>query len=167
MRYLVLDALNLIYAQPEMRKLLKENHLAALERFLSRVGVLVRPDACRLVVVYDGGSEGPRPLIRSDDPNFLVINSLNQQPADLVIEEVVKKIRRRLGRQVSIDVATDDGSLRLMCQHFGADWLSADQFWERVVRGQRLQTEILERHCRKNKTIWTNRLEKFFPTGGD
>lgn len=131
-----------------------------MERLVHEVSPFLWRPNYNLILVFDGGSELNRPQIFPAHGRLLIVNSLKKQPADLLIEGLVKKIGHRFGNACTISVVTDDHSLRSMVQALGGGYLSVRQFDNELRALQSIQGD--RQDFRKRNGRWNPRLGDFF-----
>ncbi|MDR2029922.1 MAG: NYN domain-containing protein [Puniceicoccales bacterium] len=158
MRWILLDALNIIHGCSLFCDLLPDKHLAAGERLLDLSMPLVQGGACQLIVVFDGGAAGPVASVIAVHPLLLVAHTPKNQSADEFIVAAVRRIRR-LRNSPSIAVVSDDGAIGAAVRALGCDVLSVALFAKKLRSYGQRQGERLGQLRRL--------VEKKLPTVGD
>lgn len=131
-----------------------------MERLTYEVSPFLSRPTYQVILVFDGGSESNRPQVFQPNRQLMIINSLKNQPADLLIEVLVKRLLRQSRGMSTISVVTDDHSLRSMVQTFGGQYLSVRQFNGELRRLQSIQSE--QQMLRQRNGAWNPTLGDLF-----
>jgi predicted RNA-binding protein with PIN domain len=155
MRALVVDAYNLIHAQPRLAAMIEGNREAAREELASELMPLAGPDHYELVMlVFDAaGSPQSEPVIE-DRGGLVIVYTRRGQTADSFIETAVKY----LVAEGAVTVATNDRALRDVSTGFGARALDAEAIFSAAREAQEDMRRELGRMQSENRSRLEDRV---------
>ena len=87
----------------------------------------------RVVLVFDGKGEGPKPEATQNDPDEIQIF---YSPADASADGVIERLAAKYADGRRITVASRDRAVLDTCSAFGADAISANALLELVERAE-------------------------------
>jgi hypothetical protein len=148
MRTLVVDAYNVIHAQPRLAELLQESQEAAREGLLQELAPLTNPESYDLImVVFDAAASSQAEPVVEDRAGLTLVYTRRGQSADSFIEIAVK----HLVREGPVEISTNDRDLIALSTGFGAGRLRPEELMVRAAaarEGIRREIDRLEKDGR-------------------
>ncbi len=136
--YLLVDGYNILYAWEELRELAKENIDGARGRLLDLLCNYQAMQNCHLIAVFDAYRVAEHQTEISDYHNIHVVFTKEAETADAYIE----KFAHDNADKYHVTVATSDGMEQIIIRGAGCRLLSAQDFWQEMVRlNQDIQEE--------------------------
>lgn len=143
--FLLVDAHNVIFADPALADLHRRNRAAARARLINLLERHQDVSGMRVVAVFDGGSQPQAASESSGAGGIQTIYPSSGQTADAVIERLVLKyapIHR-------LTVATNDNLIRTAAAAAGATVIDAQALFDDMARAERDLAETLGRLRKK------------------
>jgi uncharacterized protein len=129
-RYLIVDGHSVIFAWPELRKLLARRSSLAREGLIKRLRDYQDWTGVHVVVVFDG--KGRKIEATNDPADVQVFYSRTGQTADAIIERLASKYAKRF----ELFVATSDSMEGETVEACGAEWISPEALRGLLSRGR-------------------------------
>jgi len=132
--YLIVDGHSMVFAWDDLRDLHDRSQTAAREELARRLTTLQDVTGERIVLVFDGASDGQSdtPAADSAIDDIQIFYSARASTADAVIERLVGKY----APQRAITVASRDRAVLDTCSALGALAISAKALLERVQQAE-------------------------------
>jgi predicted RNA-binding protein with PIN domain len=146
--YLIVDGYNVIFAWDDLKGIAASNLDGARDRLNDILCNYQGFRQCHLIVVYDAYKRKGGAGHELDYHNIHVVYTREGQTADMYIEELVRK----LGKKVKVTVATSDGLEQLTVSSGGALRMSSGELLLEIKAAE--------------QTIRQEYLDKEYPKGG-
>lgn len=131
-QYLLVDAHNVIFAQPDLAARHRGSPAAAREELVRLLERHQDASGVRVVVVFDGGSGAKASSHLSGAAGVQVIYAQAGQSADAMIERLVLKY----GQTHQLTVATNDNLIRTAAAAAGAATIGSETLFEEIRRAE-------------------------------
>lgn len=146
-KFLLVDAHNMIFSDPELSSLHRRNPAAAREELIRRLERHLDASDLRVVAVFDRGNSA-RLSGEPDAPSGIqVIYAPSGQSADTIIERLVLKY----AGMHAITVATNDHLVRTAAAAAGAMAIDSETLRAEIARSAGELHETLERLRRRSR----------------
>jgi predicted RNA-binding protein with PIN domain len=156
-RELVVDGYNIIYAWPELGRLMVAHQVEeARRRLVTVLAGYAASTGERVIVVFDAHAREPGPSDGESIDGVTVIFGSRTQSADHVIERRVS-VAARNGRAVDVTVATGDHLQRDMVMAMGGSVIGAQALLGQVRAAESTTGDQSSR--RRREARFANRLE--------
>lgn len=143
--FLLVDAHNVIFADPDLAALHRRQPAAARQELINRLEQHQDATGTRIVAVFDGGSSPAATSDKSGAAGIQVFYPRSGQTADAIIERLVLKY----ATVHRLTVATNDTLIRTAAVAAGASTIDADTLFEEMTRARRDLRETLRRLRKK------------------
>lgn len=157
-RHLLIDAYNVIYQWPDLRRLLPARQAAARER----LAVTVRPihdwEKIRVTLVYDGQGQD----IEIERPTGQTTFSMIFSPATMSADDVIERLIGASANSEQCMVVTRDAAQRTTVEALGASSITPEQLREWVDRTERAISADIAARRRQVEREWKSN-EKGLP----
>lgn len=157
---LILDACNLLHAQPDYRELMTQNFDTALDRLTQEARVFHDLDGLPVSLVIDGKGETIEWHHPTSEPHLSWAFAPHGITADTVIERWVS----RWPNPAELTVVTGDRALAQTVESHGAQTWSPGQFLDEVNAARRRlsqKTRTLQKKATPFTDDWKSSLPKF------
>jgi|SRR5690625_1242566 len=154
-RHLLIDAYNVIYQLPDLRRLLKKGTAAAREALGTRVQVLHDHERIRVTLVFDGKGDE----ISVERPGELTTFSYVYSTCSLSADDVIEQIVGGTKDPANCTVVTNDLAERHTIEALGATSLSPNDLEAWIAATEDAMVSKIKTRQKTINSVWRNRLE--------
>lgn len=140
-RTVLVDGYNLIFAEPELRKLAQDNLGAARSRLMDRLSNFGGFTGQEVILVFDGFRTAGNPGSRDVRASIHVVYTPEGESADAYIERFVAEV----GKNDRVSVVTGDTMIRVSAMRSGVLRISPNEFQLELEETEKQLQEILQR----------------------
>ncbi|MEC8329678.1 MAG: NYN domain-containing protein [Verrucomicrobiota bacterium] len=153
-RYLLIDAYNVIYATSDLRKLMQGNIDSARDKLAKFAREIHDAEAVRVALILDSKSDKLQVEYPYESKRFEFIYAPNSLTADGVIERIVCRVKQ----PELVSVVSNDNMVRDATRSSGAMALRPEEFfdWSRASTVQ--LNQLAKSRSRSNDKNFENRL---------
>ena len=153
-RYLLIDAYNVIYATSDLRKLMQGNIDSARDKLAKFAREIHDAEAVRVALILDSKSDKLQVEYPYESKRFEFIYAPSALTADGVIERIVRRVKQ----PELVSVVSNDNMVREATRSSGAMALRPEEFfdWSRASTVQ--LNQLAKSRSRSNDKNFENRL---------
>ncbi|MEC8650892.1 MAG: NYN domain-containing protein [Verrucomicrobiota bacterium] len=153
-RYLLIDAYNVIYATSDLRKLMQGNIDSARDKLAKFAREIHDAEAVRVALILDSKSDKLQVEYPYESKRFEFIYA----PSSLTADGVIERIVRRVKQPELVSVVSNDNMVRDATRSSGAMALRPEEFfdWSRASTVQ--LNQLAKSRSRSNDKNFENRL---------
>ncbi|MEC7486987.1 MAG: NYN domain-containing protein [Verrucomicrobiota bacterium] len=153
-RYLLIDAYNVIYATSDLRKLMQGNIDSARDKLAKYAREIHDAEAVRVALILDSKSDKLQVEYPYESKRFEFIYA----PSSLTADGVIERIVRRVKQPELVSVVSNDNMVRDATRSSGAMALRPEEFfdWSRASTVQ--LNQLAKSRSRSNDKNFENRL---------
>ena len=153
-RYLLIDAYNVIYATSDLRKLMQGNIDSARDKLAKFAREIHDAEAVRVALILDSKSDKLQVEYPYESKRFEFIYAPSALTADGVIERIVRRVKQ----PQLLSVVSNDNMVREATRSSGAMALRPEEFfdWSRASTVQ--LNQLAKSRSRSNDKNFENRL---------
>ena len=153
-RYLLIDAYNVIYATSDLRKLMQGNIDSARDKLAKFAREIHDAEAVRVALILDSKSDKLQVEYPYESKRFEFIYA----PSSLTADGVIERIVRRVKQPELVSVVSNDNMVREATRSSGAMALRPEEFFD-WSRASTVQLNLLAKsRSRSNDKNFENRL---------
>ena len=153
-RYLLIDAYNVIYATSDLRKLMQGNIYSARDKLAKFAREIHDAEAVRVALILDSKSDKLQVEYPYESKRFEFIYA----PSSLTADGVIERIVRRVKQPELVSVVSNDNMVREATRSSGAMALRPEEFfdWSRASTVQ--LNQLAKSRSQSNDKNFENRL---------
>jgi len=150
-KHLIIDGYNIIYAWPDLAKILREDGPdRARDQLAQRIRVIHDIESLRTTLVFDGQGKEIQITRPTKELSFSLVFSPARTSADGIIEQLVANSKK----PADVTVATGDRALETLISKSGCYVLTPQALLDWIIRCQNTQIELLNKTKKKALTTW-------------
>jgi|SRR5690625_775947 len=154
-RHLLIDAYNVIYKWPKLRRLLKQGSGPARDALASMVQILHDHEKIRVTLVFDGQGDE----VQIERPGELLTFSYLFSAKSLSADDVIEQLVGRTEDPATCLVVTGDLAERHTVEALGASALSPDDLLAWIAVTEETLATKIRLHRKSLDSVWKNRME--------
>ena len=155
-QHLIIDGYNIIYADPELKKLLTKGLEHSRNELIRIAKIIHENDNIHVSVIFDGKGDKTHIEILAKDPVFQVMFSASEWSADSLIEQLSASVKN----SKNIVAATEDRMIQATLRSLNAQTINSYTLRDWI---QNLKTYSQEQNFRGQKKLkqeWAQELRK-------